>query len=156
MVHGTLGAGFGHGKEFRTLATSIGLVGKMTATEPGPIFKTRTKHILKTLGAYPHKKLDVTIGAKIQTTRMIKVTCLDEAFKHEQKEEEAQSSLPRDSDPEQKEGEGAAPPQGGTTTTSTSQTTPNQGELSQFEKDAIAQGATPAEAAAAHKRFRGE
>jgi hypothetical protein len=75
MVHGTLGAGFGHRKEFRKLATACGLVGKMTATEPGPIFKKRTKHILITLGAFPHKKLDITIGAKKQNTRMIKVEC---------------------------------------------------------------------------------
>lgn len=75
MVHGTLGAGFGHGPKFRKLATSIGLVGKMTATEPGPIFKARTKAILKTLGAFPHKKIDVNVGRKKQSTRMVKVTC---------------------------------------------------------------------------------
>lgn len=78
MVHGTLGAGFGHGKEFRKLAMSCGLVGKMTETKPGPIFIARTKHILKTLGAFPHKRLDITIGAKTQSTRMIKISCIDE------------------------------------------------------------------------------
>ena len=83
MVHGTLGSkNSGHGKAFRSLATAIGLVGKMTKTEPGPIFKTRTKHILKKLGAYPHKKLDITIGAKKQKARLLKVTCLDEAHGH--------------------------------------------------------------------------
>ena len=75
MVHGTLGAGFGHGKKFRALAMSCGLIGSMRATEPGPIFKTRTKHILKTLGAFPHKRLDITIGIKKQTTRMLRCTC---------------------------------------------------------------------------------
>lgn len=75
MCHGTLGAGFGHGPFFRKLATSIGLIGQMRNTEPGPVFIKRTKHILKTLGAYPHKKLDVEIGRKKQSTRMIKVTC---------------------------------------------------------------------------------
>jgi hypothetical protein len=75
MVHGTLGSGFGHGAVFKKLATSIGLVGKMTATEPGPEFLKRTKPILKTLGAFPHKKLDITIGQKKQSTRMVKVTC---------------------------------------------------------------------------------
>jgi hypothetical protein len=75
MVHGTLGAGHGHGPKFRALATSIGLVGKMTATEPGPIFKARTKTILKTLGGFPHKKIDVNLSRKKQTTRMVKVTC---------------------------------------------------------------------------------
>ena len=77
MCHGTLGAGFGHGPKFKALATSIGLVGKMTVTEPGPEFLKRTKPILKTLGAFPHKKLDITIGQKKQTTRMVKVTCAD-------------------------------------------------------------------------------
>jgi hypothetical protein len=75
MVHGTLGAGFGHGARFRALATSIGLVGKMTATEPGPVFVARTKTILKTLGAFTHRKIDVNVGRKKQSTRMIKVTC---------------------------------------------------------------------------------
>ena len=77
MVHGTLGAGFGHGPKFRALATSIGLVGKMTATEPGPVFIARTKMILKTLGDFPHRKINVDVGRKKQSTRMVKVTCMD-------------------------------------------------------------------------------
>ena len=79
MVHATLGAGFGHGPKFKKLANSIGLVGKMTATEAGPDFVKRTKLILKTLGPLAHKKLDVTIGRKKQTTRMIKVECSDDS-----------------------------------------------------------------------------
>ena len=78
MVHATLGAGFGHGPVFKKLATAIGLVGKMTATEAGPEFKRRTKAILKTLGPLAHKKLDVTVGRKKQSTRMIKVECIDD------------------------------------------------------------------------------
>jgi hypothetical protein len=50
----------------------------MRETKPGPIFKARTKSILKTLGAFPHKRLDITIGAKIQTTRMLKCECLND------------------------------------------------------------------------------
>ena len=79
MVHATLGAGFGHGPKFKKLANSIGLVGKMTATEAGPDFVKRTKTILKELGPLAHKKLDVTIGRKKQTTRMIKVECSDDS-----------------------------------------------------------------------------
>ena len=75
MVHATLGAGFGHRSEFRTIATACGLVGKMTATEAGPEFTKRVTPILKRLGKLNHKKLDATIGVKKQTTRMIKVTC---------------------------------------------------------------------------------
>tara|TARA_R110000823_G_scaffold45912_1_gene118179 strand:+ start:1904 stop:2503 length:600 start_codon:yes stop_codon:yes gene_type:complete len=73
--HAVLGAGYGHGKEFRALATACGLIGKMTATKAGPEFIRRTEHILKTLGPIDHKKLDITIGAKKQSTRMVKVTC---------------------------------------------------------------------------------
>ena len=60
---------------FRNLAMAIGLTGKMTATAEGEVFKQRVKPILKKLGAFPHKKLDASIGAKKQTTRMLKVQC---------------------------------------------------------------------------------
>jgi hypothetical protein len=78
VCHGVLGAGFGHGKEFRKLALSIGLTGKMTATEPGPEFIRRTKHILENLGAFAHKRLDITVGQKKQSTRMLKCECLND------------------------------------------------------------------------------
>jgi hypothetical protein len=73
-IHACLGEGFGHGKEFRALATSVGLEGKMTATTPSETLVGQLKEIIDELGDYPHVKL--TLGtAKKQTTRMLKVQC---------------------------------------------------------------------------------
>lgn len=45
----------GHGKEFKAVATKLGLTGKMTATVAGPELETKLKAIAKTLGKYPHE-----------------------------------------------------------------------------------------------------
>ena len=71
MVHATLGAGFGHGPKFKKLANSIGLVGKMTATEAGPDFVKRTKTILKELGPLAHKLNVLTIIVEWFSERQI-------------------------------------------------------------------------------------
>ena len=78
MVHAVLGIAAGHGPKFKSLATSIGLVGKMTATEESDEFLGRVSVILERLGEFPHAALDHTVGQKVQTTRMIKYTCIDD------------------------------------------------------------------------------
>jgi len=78
LVHACLGAGKGHGKEFRALATAMGLEGKMTATVAGPALKEQLKALSKDLGTYPHAKLDRHAGPKKQSTRMVKVQCTQE------------------------------------------------------------------------------
>lgn len=75
LVHATLGAGFGHGKEFKALATACGLTGKMTATTETPELVERLNGITERIGKYPHAKLD-TSNEKKQGTRMIKCECL--------------------------------------------------------------------------------
>jgi|TARA_R110000787_G_scaffold83396_1_gene179534 hypothetical protein len=77
MIHAT--GIMDHGPKFKKIANAIGLEGKMTATEEGELFITRTISILKTLGDFPHAALDHTIGRKKQTTRMIKVECSDDS-----------------------------------------------------------------------------
>ena len=76
MIHAT--GIMNHGPKFKKIANAIGLEGKMTATEESELFISRTAHILKTLGDFPHAALDHTIGHKKQTTRMIKVACRDD------------------------------------------------------------------------------
>lgn len=74
LVHATLGAGFGHGKEFAHLAKACGLTGKMTATEESPELVERLNEMIGRIGEYPHAKLD-TSNEKKQSTRLIKCEC---------------------------------------------------------------------------------
>ena len=74
LVHATLGAGLGHGKEFKQLATACGLTGKMTATVASPELIEQLNAIIELIGEYPHAKLN-TDNTKKQTTRLIKCEC---------------------------------------------------------------------------------
>lgn len=80
MVHAVEGIAAGHGPKFRQTALAIGLTGKMTATDPGDDFKRDIKPILKALGDYPHGAVDINKNRKKQTTRMIKLECVDCGF----------------------------------------------------------------------------
>ena len=75
MIHAIVGYDAGHKGPFRQLATEIGLVGKMTATEAGEVFKQSVGPILEKMGPYPHAKLDPNAGRKKQSTRLIKAEC---------------------------------------------------------------------------------
>lgn len=67
-----------HGKQFKEAMGQVGLVGKATHTIEGPELKERLHEILTEIGAYPHPKLTPALsGIKKQTTRMLKVTCLE-------------------------------------------------------------------------------
>ena len=67
----------GHKAAFKKIALAIGLTGKMTATTAGPDLKLQLEAIASNLGAYPHGSIDFSTRTK-QTTRMIKVTCIDD------------------------------------------------------------------------------
>lgn len=78
LAHAALGSGFGHGKEFKALATALGLKGKMTATVAGEGWHAWADPILEKLGPLPGASLgsDTLVGGKKkQTTRMLKLTC---------------------------------------------------------------------------------
>ena len=80
LCHAALGSGFGHGKEFKHLATSLGLTGKMTATTAGPGWHAWADPIIKQLGKLPGANLlgsgeTLVGGKKKQTTRMLKLVC---------------------------------------------------------------------------------
>ncbi len=78
LAHAALGTGFGHGKEFKALATALGLTGKMTATVAGPEWHLWADKIIAKLGPLPGANLnggELEGGKKKQTTRMIKLSC---------------------------------------------------------------------------------
>ena len=84
LVHAAL-SDAGHGKEFRRVATSLGLCGKMTATEAGPGWFEWAQPLLDYIGPYPGSALETQPtgkggGKKKQTTRQIKCECLECGF----------------------------------------------------------------------------
>lgn len=67
-----------HGKEFKQLATALGLEGKMTSTHAGEALRDRLTTIVADLGDYPHPALSgESSGKPKQTTRLLKVECPD-------------------------------------------------------------------------------
>ena len=77
LCHAALGHAEGHGKNFKYLATSLGLTGKMTATVAGPAWHEWADPIVKSLGKFPGAQINGTLegGKKKQTTRMLKLEC---------------------------------------------------------------------------------
>jgi len=76
-VHAAVGNACGHKGPFRTLAMTLGLEGKMTATTAGVELSKKINAMKKRLGKYPHSAIDFS-NRKKQSTRMIKVTCVDD------------------------------------------------------------------------------
>lgn len=74
LCHAAAGIAAGHRGQFATLARGMALVGPLTATTGDKDFKVRVDPILKTLGLYPHAKLDTSKRTK-QTTRLVKCQC---------------------------------------------------------------------------------
>lgn len=65
-----------HGKDFKKVATSIGLEGRMTATKPGETLRAWCESAAKRIGPWPGAKLNASRRpVKKQTTRMLKVAC---------------------------------------------------------------------------------
>ena len=50
LIHAALGAGFGHGKEFKKIALALGLEGRMTATTAGPRAAATLRAALEVVG----------------------------------------------------------------------------------------------------------
>lgn len=64
----------GHGKDFRRVATGMGLEGKMTSTHAGESCVKRIEAFISEHGEYPHAVLSGNNGKK-QTTRLLKIEC---------------------------------------------------------------------------------
>jgi hypothetical protein len=78
LVHASVGNKAGHGPKFKRVAIELGLTGEMRSTEVGPVLMPKLKDVIRGLGKYPHAKLNLKMSpVKKQTTRMIKLECLD-------------------------------------------------------------------------------
>lgn len=77
LTHAAVGIPAGHGPLFRTIATGIGLGGKMRATKATEAFKRAIAPILATAGPIPHARLSfgASSGPKAQKGRLVKVQC---------------------------------------------------------------------------------
>ena len=77
MVHACVGLECGHKGEFKRVAKSVGLKGKMTATHAGEELKENLVNLCRELGEYPHAELKKAhhSGPKKQGTRLLKVVC---------------------------------------------------------------------------------
>ncbi len=87
LTHAAVGIPEGHRKEFRRVATGLGLTGKMTATVAGPEFIKAIAPILAKAGPLPHARIDpnraaeteieerLTTSPKKQVNRHIKCKC---------------------------------------------------------------------------------
>lgn len=64
----------GHKKDFKRVATAIGLEGKMTATKAGAELTVELERIIKTLPPLTHGALDLSQRKK-QPTRLVKLEC---------------------------------------------------------------------------------
>jgi hypothetical protein len=76
LIHACLPPAEKHGPPFKQGMKAIGLEGKAKATVAGTELLAKLKPIVKTLGPYPHKALD--LGArpeKKQSTRLLKTQC---------------------------------------------------------------------------------
>ena len=69
LVHAVDDCQHKHGKEFKKIALSLGMVGPMRSAEAGPELKAKLVEIAKKLGPYPHGKLKVTHRKVISRSR---------------------------------------------------------------------------------------
>ena len=83
IIHAALPKGTGHKAPFARAAKAMGLEGKPTATIAGSELIGRIKEIAEQIGDYPHKALAGEWGRK-QTTRLLKVMCVDCGHMNEQ------------------------------------------------------------------------
>jgi DNA-directed RNA polymerase subunit RPC12/RpoP len=83
LVHAIDNCEHGHKKEFIKIARAVGLQGKpteCTAVEGTKLYELLEKYVEKN-GKFPHKKIDIFVDTKKQSTRMIKIECPHCGFK---------------------------------------------------------------------------
>jgi hypothetical protein len=69
LVHAVDDCEHKHGKEFKKIALSLGMMGPMRSAGAGPELKIKLEEIAKALGRYPHGKLKVTHRIVINRSR---------------------------------------------------------------------------------------
>ena len=75
LVHCAVGVEQGHKGKFPTIAKSLGLEGKMTATTAGETLTGRLREMTGAIGPYPHAELTHSNAPKKQGCRLLKVVC---------------------------------------------------------------------------------
>lgn len=68
LVHAALGAGHGHGKEFKKLALAVGLQGPMKSASPTNETTIALKWMIDEVGPYPHGRLAAGGLIKVKAT----------------------------------------------------------------------------------------
>jgi hypothetical protein len=69
LVHAVDNCEHKHGKEFKKIALSLGMVGPMRSAGAGPELKAKLEGIAMSLGPYPHGKLKVVHQKAISRSR---------------------------------------------------------------------------------------
>ncbi len=69
LVHAVDNCEHNHGREFKKIALSLGMVGPMRSAGAGPELKIKLQAIAQTLGPYPHGKLKVVHRRAISRSR---------------------------------------------------------------------------------------
>jgi hypothetical protein len=82
LLHAALPLGTGHKAPFARAAKAMGLEGRPTETFAGTALVELIREVAAPLGEYPHRAIDGEWGKK-QTTRLLKVMCLDCGFMNE-------------------------------------------------------------------------
>ena len=77
LLHACLLPDVGHKAPFKQGMKLLGLEGKATATHAGPLLTLHLLDLLKTLPPYPHAALSLKDAQKKQTTRMLKLECVN-------------------------------------------------------------------------------
>jgi hypothetical protein len=75
IIHALDNCKSGHKGYFKTAMKAVGLEGKATATHAGTELTARLNAIASKLGRYPHNTLNPATREKVQTTRLLKITC---------------------------------------------------------------------------------
>jgi len=78
LIHTLLPPTVKHGKQFRDIASLVGLQGKMQQTIPSPLLLEKLKTIAANLGTLPHAKLNFTSASespKKQAKKWLKAEC---------------------------------------------------------------------------------
>ena len=69
LVHAVDDCQHKHGKEFKKMATKLGMVGPMRSAAAGPLLKEKLQELLKVLGPYPNGHLKVHMIKHSKTNR---------------------------------------------------------------------------------------
>lgn len=82
LAHAIVGTEHGHRRPFGKAVRPLGLVGKLTATVPGPEFEKLVTPMFDKLGAYPHNGMFINPKYAGGKGRLIKSACQEEGCEY--------------------------------------------------------------------------